>query len=265
MRNALTTPFLIPVIGMLTITGAVAQEVTQLRRAVILTVMTEAAITGTAIIKDRLGAEGIGSIEWSATYSNSNWSLRATGMSGKGRNMSYSYSGFIWDQENRNMEAHFAGNGQIMSESGGSVEDFMSFNGQSILVYDQTKDDYINMDFRQNIDFRHIISSYWNWIVGAEVIVGGLKRGPGIPTMLTISSALKDTFSLDNPTPPPPLPVRPDVPDVGVNTVLAGEGKIYTMVSRQSGSIYGNAFNSVILDGSYDDQFRDAKGNINER
>lgn len=134
------------------------------------------------------------------------------------------------------------------------------------------------------MNFRHVSKfgnhSFWGWVLGAEIIVGGTVGGvvgsPGGPigvvggavmtaaALIGVSSGVKDLLQSDEPGPPPTAPVRPAPPAEG-ERLFPSAGKIYTAVSRSEsgGKVAGSSVDGAyVLVGEFDHKEGRAMGSV---
>jgi hypothetical protein len=260
---------------------AAPKESVELRKIVVLTVMAEAASANISLVSDRLaqdtGNQVLQNLTWNADYTDRDWVYRAYGRTGD-KSFNITINGYLWSEED-NIRLTYAGTGQIGEET-------FRVNGQANWPFDKVRQDYGTMDFKQVAKFGQ--HSFWGWVLGAEVIVGGtigasgavagssvITAGAAFPAALAIgaaggtagiyacvgfSNAVKILLKADNPVPQPLAPPRPEMPNKG-DVLSPSEGKIYTAVTDNTITSVG-IDDLYFLTGQYNDKYHEAKGGI---
>jgi hypothetical protein len=258
---------------------AVAQESSEVRKTAILTAVSETAVSEISVIKDRLGSDAIAYVTVSSDVSDRDFLLRLDGKTNSGQEISAWTTGTIWGDLTGNLGITFGGFGHV------GKEDPLRLSGQFTWLYDAEKKDYLSADFHLATKIGD--HSFWGWVLGAEVVAGGVIGGGGAVATATIatsgagvgllawvaaagagagasalvsaSDAARSLLEAKEPPPPPAAPGRAAMP-VG-EIALAGEGRTYTAVSRD-GSLFASSNGQVILSGSFSKDTGIIKGGI---
>lgn len=245
----------------LAVQGASAQQALSLRKAAILTTITESALATASLIRTHLDSANINNFHWSSRFSDREWQFDAQG-SVRSREFTLRVSGYLWGADKANWSAEYSGLGQLGDE-------MMSDHGNTVWLYNRDAADYRDMNFRQVMKFGQ--HSFWGWVLGAEVVVGGTVGAAGglvtagpigaavggltLGSGLVGASAAAKALLADDPKtaeapPAPAMPPRPAPPEVG-QVLVASAGKIYTAVSSE-GELLGYGPDGVLeLSGKY--------------
>lgn len=258
-----------------------ASASSEMQRAVILTTMTESALASVSLIQKRLGGKLQG-FSWSATYSDRDLVFSGSGIIGE-QKVSFTSSGYLWGEEKQNLLFSYSGIGY-------AGKDPLRINGKSDWPFDVKSSDYLTMDFQQAIKLGD--NSFWGWVVGSEIIVGGvIGAGGAIATsavatggvalgaaiwigaaggatvataFVSASETVKNLTESHEPVAPPPKPDRFKVPtEPGV--LKPADGLIYTAISKE-GKIQGSGpEQNLVLYGTYDAKNGKASGYVKEQ
>ena len=240
---------------------------TTVPEAMVLTTMTEASVSAFSLLRER-EAGAIEDFNWSAEYSESDWIYRARGKY-NGKDLNFTITGFLWGKDKEDRVAYFNGLGRFGDEA-------LSIHGLATWIYDRSKADYLEMDFKQNLKLGK--NSVWGWMLGAEIIIGGtigaaaavvggtiatagLGAGAaailgsagfatGASALIGASSGAKSLLASKSPPSPPEAPKRPEPPKEG-QILMARKGMIYTAVSGNGRIACSDLTGTVILSGEY--------------
>jgi hypothetical protein len=235
----------------------------EVRRAVIISTAVEAVLATTALIKDR-NDEPFEKGGWSIKFSDRNWVLTGEGRRREG-DFTYTISGFLWGDDKDDWLVSYSGTG---------------INGKEPIYINGTatwRSDHSAMDFRNVVKFGE--NSVWGWVVGSEVIFGGVigaggaviavtvsTAGLGVPAALVIGGAgaiggasalvslsqtAKDIVNSDEPVPSPPLPKMPPAPEKG-EVMLPAKDRIFVAVSKDGRILGSGPDGAVASSGSFE-------------
>lgn len=263
-------------ICMVIVTSAHASP--ELRKTVMVSTMTEAALSVTSLVKARTGQD-VRNFGWSARYSDREWTFYGSGTAGNNK-VSISMSGYIWGEQGQDLIVVYSGSGQ-------SGDEPVLIHGKADWPFDRQKKDYFTTDFRHVMKLGK--NSYWGWVAGAEILVGGalgaggaivgtsLATGglalgaaawiggagavAGSSGLVSLSSSVKSLQETSVPVAAPALPARPAPPAQG-EPIKPQDGKIVVAMFKD-GKIEGSgpdASNTVT--GTFDNKSGNAKGEI---
>jgi hypothetical protein len=257
---------------------AFAQGSAELRKTVMVSTMTEAALSITALVKARTGQD-VRNFAWSSRYSDREWSLTGSGVAGN-RKVSVTMSGFVWGDEGQDLLVAYSGSGM-------SGDEPILLHGRADWPYDKQRKDYFTTDFRHAMKLGR--NSFWGWVTGAEILVGGVAGAGGAvvgtaaatgglalgaaawigsagavagsSALVSVSQAVKSLQETSAPVAAPALPPRPEPPAKG-EPIKPQEGKIIVAMSKD-GRIEGSGPDaSNVVSGSFDNKSGIAKGEI---
>jgi hypothetical protein len=239
--------------------------------------MTEAALSITALVKARTGQD-VRNFSWSSRYSDREWSLEGSGTAGD-RKVMVTMSGFVWGDQGQDLMVTYSG-------SGVSGDEPILLHGKADWPFDKQRKDYFTTDFRHAMKLGK--NSFWGWVTGAEILVGGVVGGGGAiagtaaatgglalgaaawiggagavagsSALVSVSQAAKSLQESSAPVAAPALPPRPEPPAKG--ELKPQEGKIIVAMSKD-GRIAGSGPDvSNLVSGSFDNKSGTAKGEI---
>jgi hypothetical protein len=282
MRKSLS--LLVLCFGSNFISQANAQISQEQRTAAILTTLTELVIGQTSQISADRDGELVKDIEWKASYSDSGFSLSASGsLSSSGASINFYYGGVLWDLGDQ-VEVMYGGSGKVGSDP-------LALQGRSIWYPDGEKKTLLRMDLDQSTKLGE--HSKWGWFRCAEILgVGALGAGistaatdlatfgaaifatpwtagygfiGGASTGLSLSNYIQTVVPSEKTAPServpdaPPAPKRPALPEKGEGFVARND-LIYTATSsdRIFGVQYVSEGKAIVLEAQY------SGGNIKE-
>jgi hypothetical protein len=199
-----------------------APSASDLRRAAIVTTAAEVALATTSFLKDRNPNKSV-KTEWSIRVSDRNWVLSINGSVGD-QNYGYTVAGFLWGGESEDWLVTYSG-------LGNSTEPIF-LSGKALWRYDANIGDHATMSFEQAVKFGE--NSYWGWMRGSEIIIGGALGGAGgvivavrtpaavltglvgamggAASAVALSDVAKEFLEAHDPPAPPPAPKPPNIP-----------------------------------------------------
>jgi hypothetical protein len=253
-------------------------QTAEVRKAAILTAISESATSQVTLIKDRLGADQSVNINFDCSYGDEDFRIHLYGSNASGDEINVRYTGHVLMEANNNMSISFAGTGSI-------GKDPLRSNGNLTWLYSNESNDYRSIDFQMVTKFGD--HSVWGWVLGAETIVGGTiggggaaataliasdgaaigliawitagGAGAGAAALISASDASKNLLEASEQPPPPVAPARPVVPSGKIQ--LVSEGKIFTAISRD-GTMFASSNGQVILNAAFDNKEGYVKGGI---
>jgi len=240
--------------------------------------MTEAALSVTALVKART-KQDVRNFVWSSRYSDREWTFNGSGSAG-GRKVSITMSGYVWGEEGQDLIVVYSGTGQ-------SDDEPILIHGKADWLYDKQRKDYFTTDFRHAMKLGK--NSFWGWVTGAEILVGGVVGAGGAvagatvasggvalgaaawiggagavagsSALVSVSQAAKSLQESSAPVAAPALPARPEPPAKG-EPLKPQEGKIIVAVSKD-GRIEGSGPDAAnAVSGSFDNKSGNAKGEV---
>jgi hypothetical protein len=235
--------------------GFAAYASPEFRKAANLMTTSEAALATMAIVSQRFDTR-IEELSWSVEFAEREWVAQLRG-NVNNKESQITITGYVWGGDNETLSINYSGLGNVGGEP-------LLINGTAKWLYNNEAQDYQGMDFQQVTKIGQ--NSFWGWVVGAEIIVGGTAGGVvavGVAaTLVTISTGAKDLLASDTAPPPPAMPARPNPPKEG-DTLSPREGEILVALSTES-TISGTAVDGVhVLTGSYSIEKGSAQGSIN--
>lgn len=253
----------------------------EMRKAAILSAMTEAALSSVSLMHDHLHKD-LKNFNWTSTFSDRDMAFRGEGFFGDssdGVKFSFTLTGYLWGDDQQDLSLTYSGLGYANDEP-------IRLNGRSDWAYNKDKSDYMNMDFRHVMKFGK--NSYWGWIVGSEIIMGGaLGAGgaiagtaaatggvalgaalwigakgaaEGASALVAVSTLVKTLTESHEPVDQPKQPDRPTPPLKG-NPIRLAPDQILTAVSK-NGQLLGKGPDKLVLSGKYDNIGGSAEGGI---
>ena len=255
-----------------------AQGSAELRKTVMVSTMTEAVLSVTALVKARTGQD-VRNFSWSSRYSDREWSLEGSGTAGD-RKVMVTMSGFVWGDEGQDLMVTYSG-------SGVSGDEPILLHGKADWPFDKQRKDYFTTDFRHAMKLGK--NSFWGWVAGAEVLVGGVLGAGGAIAgtaaatgglalgaaawiggagavagssgLVSLSQTVKSLQDSSTPVAAPALPSRPEPPKKG-EPLKPQDGRIIVAMFKD-GTIAGSGPDaSNVVSGSFSIKSGTAKGEI---
>ncbi len=252
---------------LLIFSGLPANASPEVRKAANLMTMSEAVLATITLVSQRFDVK-IEKLSWSANFSERQWMARLNGNINQ-KDSQMTITGYGWGGDEETLFVNYSGTGTVGGES-------LLIHGTAKWIYDKEASDYQRMDFQQVTKIGQ--NSFWGWVLGAEIIVGGaggafvavagstaatgglaLGAAPwiaaggaagGVATLITISVGAQSLLETDMPPPAPPKPKRPTPPKKG-DTISPKEGNIIIAISTKN-TISGSAVDGVhFLSGMY--------------
>lgn len=242
-----------------TIFAAAAQPVRDTQISAIRLTIAETVLATNSQLSDRPGLL-LKEMNWHAELNDRSWSLTMTGFAETGR-IEIFFGGFLWGSDTEDWIATYAGAGQIAGEP-------IEINGKLDWPFDKPSSDRLKANFKQVAKFGK--NSTWAWIVGTEVIVGGVLGGgaavivsaaappatillglagasTGASAAVTVSNAVRSAIDADKPTAPP---APPPEPSPGKDErLLPKDGILYAAVARDGNVVGSGPAANYVLNG----------------
>ena len=265
-------------IGFVSVLVSSANASPDLRKAAIVSTMTEAALSAAALLRDGTGQELRG-FTWSSKYSDRNWTFSGSGLAGD-RKVSIFMTGYVWGEAGEDLLLTYAG-------TGSSGDEPMEFQGKADWFYDKADKDYFKTDFRLVMKFGK--NSWWGWVVGSEILAGatigavaavagttiatgGIALGAtawigaggavfGASSLVSVSETVRSVRESSEPAAAPAPPARPMPPSKG-EPLKPKKEKLYVAISKDGRILGTGPDGSSILTGFFDNKSGNAKGGI---
>lgn len=146
--------------------SALADSNVDLRRTAIVSTLSEAIVSVAAQIEAQTGKRVHG-LKWTAEFSDKEWKCAAAGKANND-DISFEISGVMEGNSGEELKSDFGGKGSAKDLS-------FALDGNARWAFDAKRRDYHGMSFRQVMKFGQ--DTPWAWIVGGEVLVGGVVAG----------------------------------------------------------------------------------------
>jgi hypothetical protein len=259
---------LLPMLGAVTIFIATtyntfAQTSRETQTSAIRLTIAETVLATNSQLGERVGSP-IREMGWSAELTDRTWSLRMKGISEKGP-IEIGMGGFLWGNEGDDWTVTYSGVGRIAGEP-------IQINGKADWPLDKSSSDRLGTNFRQVTKFGE--HSIWAWIVGTEVVVGGVLAGgaavvisaaappltifvglggalTGASAACNVSNTIRTTMESDR---PPPAPAPPPAPSPGKNDrLMPKDGMLYAIVTNKGDVLGSGPDAKYLLEGAAKD------------
>jgi hypothetical protein len=229
---------------------ASTQTLRDIQKAAIQLTIPELVLATSSQLSDRAG--WVKDVSWAADLNDKSWSVKMNGYSDKGQ-FDIAMAGFLWGNEAGDWVVNYSGSGQMASEP-------IQISGKMEWPYNKERSDRLGANFSQVTKFGE--HSTWAWIVGSEVIVGGVIGGgagiavsaaappltilvglggalTGANAAINLSNTIRSVTESDQPT-TPPQPALPIPPTPGKNEDLTPkDGMLYAAITKE-GNVLGS-------------------------
>ena len=191
---------------------------------------------------------------WTAEHTEATWKLTINGESPNQRAI-ISIIGYLWSEGDGDWSVNFSGSGEL-----GTIP--ILIHGRGVFIETKRSDgtvDYEEMRFSQLVKLG--TNSSWQWIKGAEMIVGGVIGGAGgviaapatagaslilglggaiggAAATVSISNEIREIAQSDEPVPPPEEPKMPSKPKAN-EPIAPKENQVMIAVFVKEGRIIG--------------------------
>jgi len=224
----------------------------QTRRTAIVATLSEMALASAALIQDGMEDE-ISELVFDSQYSDGNWSVSAEGSIGD-QEIELEITGHVRGGNREDLSLNYSGGGTIGREP-------VRIEGQAEWLYDAELLDYPTMKIEHAIQIGE--DSFWGWIVGSEIVVGGAVGGgaaivaspatgggslligagaaiAGAEAMVLLSRSVREIVRVDSSEPPPQPPEAPATPEAPrVNEPIPLERDTILVAVERNGEIIG--------------------------